>query len=127
MSNRAITKLLFSLMLAGMLLSGCHPEPVTQARDGNADRGIQIISNSGCGSCHVIPGIGAADGRVGPPLTNLARRAYLAGALPNNFTNLVRWLQDPQAVVADTVMPDSGLDRTAAEDIAAYLYTLEGR
>ncbi|MBC53014.1 MAG: cytochrome C [Gammaproteobacteria bacterium] len=114
-------------MLAGMLLAGCKPETVSQAPSGNAERGMQAIRLSGCGSCHEIPGIDSADGRVGPPLTNLARRAYLAGILPNNFTNLVRWLQHPRDVAPETVMPDSGLDRAAAEDIAAYLYTMEGR
>jgi cytochrome c2 len=123
----ATASALVLLMLSAILLPGCQPEPVTQARSGNPERGMQAIRVSGCGSCHAIPGIGSANGRVGPPLDNLARRAYLAGILPNNYSNLVRWLQNPRDVAPETVMPDSELTRSAAEDIAAYLYTLEGR
>lgn len=125
MTNFATASTIVSVVFAGLLLPGCQPEPVTQAHSGNPERGMQAIRVSGCGSCHAIPGISSANGRVGPPLDSLARRAYLAGILPNNFSNLVRWLQNPREVAPDTVMPDSGLTRTAAEDIAAYLYTLE--
>jgi len=127
MTKFATARIFGLLMLSAILLPACQPEPVTQARSGNPERGVHAIKVSGCGSCHAIPGIGSADGRVGPPLDNLARRAYLAGILPNNFSNLVRWLQNPRDVAPGSVMPDSGLTQTAAEDIAAYLYTLEGR
>ena len=66
-----------------------------------------------------------AKGRVGPPLEKIARRAYLAGILPNTYDNMVLWLQAPQKVAPGSAMPDTGLSRAEAEDIAAYLYALD--
>jgi cytochrome c2 len=94
---------------------------------GSAERGRAIIVQSGCGTCHTIPGIPAADGKVGPPLTDFAERAFVAGRLPNTTQNLIRWLREPQRVEPGTAMPDLGLSRQAATDAAAYLYTLGSR
>lgn len=91
---------------------------------GDATRGEQIIRDVGCGSCHDIPGIREAKGRVAPPLTFFAERTYIAGRVPNTPDNLVRWIEDPQAVEPGTAMPKLGLDEPQARDVAAYLYTL---
>jgi cytochrome c1 len=72
----------------------------------------------------VIPGVPAARGLVGPPLTAWASRAFIAGQLPNRPEHLVRWIQNPQAVEPRTAMPDLGVSLADAQDIAAYLYTL---
>jgi cytochrome c len=61
---------------------------------------------------------------VGPPLTMFARRAYIAGQLPNEPDNLIRWIRDPQAVEPGTAMPSLGVEPAVARDMAAYLYTL---
>jgi cytochrome c1 len=61
---------------------------------------------------------------VGPPLTQFGLRAYIAGQLPNQPDNLLRWLQDPQGVEPGTAMPNLGVGPAAARDMAAYLYTL---
>ena len=53
-----------------------------------------------------------------------ARRAYIAGQLPNQPENLIRWLVDPQAIEPGTAMPDLDVTPELARDIAAYLYTL---
>jgi cytochrome c1 len=37
----------------------------------------------------------------------------------------VRWLVNPQAVEPATAMPNLGLSQEQAQDIAAYLYTLQ--
>jgi cytochrome c len=91
---------------------------------GNPNQGAIEISRSGCGSCHMIPGIQHADGLVGPPLTDFARRTIVAGVLPNTPDNLIRWVRYPQEVVAGNAMPDGNLSDQQARDIAAYLYTL---
>lgn len=85
------------------------------------ERGARLIAERGCTACHTVPGVRGPASRVGPPLGNLARQAYVAGLLPNTPDNLVRWLMDPPAVNPRTAMPDMGLQRTEAEDIAAYL------
>lgn len=95
-----------------------------QAAVGDARDGRRTIRETGCGSCHVIPGVRGADGMVGPPLTAWARRTYLAGHLPNTPENLVRWLKDPPAIEPHTAMPALGLDDREARNVAAYLYTL---
>lgn len=91
----------------------------------SAVRGARLITQFGCGSCHVIPGIAGADGKVGPPLLFWAQRIYIAGQLPNTPENLVRWLMNPPAVEPGTAMPDMGVGELQARDIAAYLYTLD--
>ncbi|HEX6397344.1 MAG TPA: hypothetical protein VFZ95_07975, partial [Steroidobacteraceae bacterium] len=64
-------------------------------------------------------------GRVGPPLTNFAQRAFIAGQVPNSPETLVRWIQNPPSIVPNTAMPVLGISEGDARDIAAYLYTLQ--
>ena len=92
---------------------------------GNERHGRELADRFGCGTCHTIPGIQRADGRVGPPLDGIAKRVYVGGALPNTPPNMIRWLQHPQNVNPATAMPDVGLNDNEARDIAAYLYTLK--
>jgi cytochrome c len=92
---------------------------------GDPDRGEAAIVRYGCGTCHQIPGIPAARGRVGPPLTGVGGRVYLAGELGNTPANMKLWIQHPQQVEPGTAMPDMGVTDRDARDIAAYLYTLQ--
>jgi cytochrome c len=108
-------------------LAGCGgsgAEPRTVVVGGDPERGRTSLGGFGCGSCHVIPGVRGANGMVGPPLTGFAGRAYIAGQLANQPDNLVRWIQDPQAVEPGTAMPNLGVVPEVARDMAAYLYTL---
>jgi cytochrome c2 len=91
---------------------------------GSAGRGLAAISRYGCGSCHVIPGVSGAFGKVGPPLTGFGSRFYVAGVLQNTPSNLERWIENPPAVDEHTVMPNLGVSHQDAVDIAGYLYTL---
>ncbi|MCA9973926.1 MAG: c-type cytochrome [Anaerolineales bacterium] len=91
---------------------------------GDAGAGEQVITDAGCGACHVIPGIRGANSTVGPPLTDWADRVYIAGALPNRPEYLVRWLLDPQEIEPGTAMPDLFLTEQQARDASAYLFTL---
>lgn len=93
-------------------------------RGGDAQRGATLIQHYGCGSCHTIPGIDGADADVGPPLTAVGRRIFIAGILRNTPENMIAWLQKPQAIIPGNAMPDMGIDDQAARDVAAYLYTL---
>jgi cytochrome c2 len=92
---------------------------------GNVSRGEAAIQEYGCGSCHAIPGVPGADGKVGPPLNDIADRQFIAGKLPNDAEHLVRWIQDPQELDPGVAMPDMGISEEDARDIAAYLYTLD--
>lgn len=118
-----------SAMLALVLfLSSCTTlsrKTAATATGGDPDRGAAMLSRYGCGSCHTIPGIPRAHGLVGPPLAGIASRMYVAGILPNQPVNLMRWVQDPQSFNEKTVMPNLGVTVPDAADIAAYLYSLK--
>lgn len=99
---------------------------VTSApRRGDPDAGHRAAQNYLCATCHVIPGIVGANRHVGPPLTGMGKRLYIAGVIPNTPDNMVRWLQDPQQVDPLSAMPALGLSDRDARDIAAYLATLD--
>ena len=91
---------------------------------GDPARGKELIRQTGCVSCHTIPGIRGANALVGPPLEQMASRVYIAGVLPNTPENMLRWLQNPPAVDPLTAMPSLHLTEAEARDIAGYLYTL---
>jgi len=115
--------------LAGCFaLAGCTGGKAVRsygiAIHGNPRHGKELIEAYGCGACHMIPGIRDARGLVGPPLTLFAERTMIAGEIPNNPDNLVQWVENPPAIEPKTAMPDLGLSKAQAEDIAAYLYTL---
>jgi cytochrome c len=59
---------------------------------------------------------------VGPPLNCFYQRSYIAGRLPNNRENLIKWIRNPQQIEPGTAMPDLGVSEDEAGDIAAYLY-----
>lgn len=91
---------------------------------GDPGRGRTALRSYGCDTCHTIPGVATADATVGPPLTQIARRTYLAGRLENTPQNMTRWIRSPREVDPETAMPDTGVSISDARDIAAYLYTL---
>ena len=92
---------------------------------GDPHRGQALIHQQGCASCHTIPGINGANSNVGPPLTLIGGRMFIGGVLKNTPDNMIRWLQNPQAVDEKTAMPNLGLSEQDARDVAAYLYTLK--
>jgi cytochrome c len=60
---------------------------------------------------------------VGPPLTRMASRSYLAGNMENTAPNMIRWIQKPREIHKDTAMPNVGVSDSDARDIASYLYS----
>ena len=88
------------------------------------DDGPPLMRHYGCTACHTIPGVRGADATVGPPLTAMGRRTFIAGVLPNTPTNMVRWIMNPPAVDPLTAMPYLGVTAPDARRMAAYLYTL---
>jgi len=112
-------------VLAAAALSACDqagPTATTMAA-GDPSRGREALRTYGCVTCHTIPGVPNAAGAVGPPLTQLARRAYIAGA-PNDPDHLVRFIAHPRQERPGTPMPELGVSDHDARDMAAYLYTL---
>ncbi|HET9572430.1 MAG TPA: cytochrome c oxidase assembly protein [Methyloceanibacter sp.] len=112
------------ILLLPLLLVGCRDGAQSSETRGDPERGAALIGRIGCGTCHIVPGIPGATGLVGPPLDHMGSRIYIAGVLRNTPDNMIAWLRNPQAIVSGNAMPNMGLDRKQAQDIAGYLYTL---
>ncbi|CAI8945886.1 c-type cytochrome [Methylocaldum szegediense] len=127
--GRARSELLTALAILFLSVSfgACdrREEPIgTFVAGGDPERGREAVKRYGCGSCHVIPGIEGANGLVGPPLSGIASRVYIAGILTNTPENLVRWIQDPPAIDPLTAMPNTAVTEEDARHLASFLYTL---
>jgi cytochrome c oxidase subunit 2 len=87
--------------------------------------GEQVFT-SRCIACHTIQGVSQL-GQVGPNLTHLMSRSFIAGGiLPNNAEQLAVWLTDPQQVKTDVKMLlDPPLTAQEVSDLVAYLTTLK--
>jgi len=112
-----------TLGVATWALVGCGdvlPPPI--ASNAHPAVGKQLVARYGCGSCHKIAGVAGADGAAGPPLTDIKKRGYIAGVLANTTVNLEDWIMHPTVISPATAMPDLGVSRVEARDIAAFLY-----
>lgn len=117
-----------AVLVAFLMLIACNQQAEKQAAaltGGDPRHGKEAISRYGCSACHTIPGVRGADALVGPPLTQMGSRSYIAGVLPNNPDNMIRWLENPPGVDRLTAMPNLGVTERDARDIAGYLYTLK--
>lgn len=90
----------------------------------DVERGRELTQQYQCGSCHVIPGVNAANGRVAVTLASFGLRSYIAGHVPSTDENLISWIVEPAAMVPGTLMPSMGVTAGDARLIAAYLRQL---
>jgi putative membrane protein len=127
-AERRTRKVLAVLAAAALTLAGCRGSSYdVEARrltGGEPLRGPAAIRKYGCDTCHTIPGVLTADATVGPPLTQIARRTYLAGRVENTPENMIQWIRHPHTIDDRTLMPEMGVSMQDGRDIAAYLYTL---
>ena len=103
-----------AIAVAGILLATQNSQPPRYA---DPQRGEALIRSYGCMSCH-------ERGQVGPELTHMARRGYIAGRIPNIQIWMIAWIEHPQRLKRGTAMPELGVGERDARDIAAYLATL---
>lgn len=115
--TRAASIVLVSL---SALMSACSPGSAVDA-SGTQRSAPDLMIQYGCSSCHVIPRVPGAVGKVGPPLESLAQRSYLAGSLPNTPDNLRFWIMHPQHYRPGTAMPEMGVSEHDAREIASFL------
>lgn len=128
LSCSCLILLLFCVWLIAGCASTANAETaVAGVPGGDPARGKQAFVNYGCGACHTIDGLPRARGLVGPPLTNIGSRAYIAGMLSNTPPNLMAWIMHPQQIVPGNAMPELDVSEQDARDITAYLYTLRNR
>jgi cytochrome c oxidase subunit 2 len=93
-------------------------EPATDLQK----RGQEIFLTSSCVQCHTVQGT-IANGRVGPNLTHIASRPYIAaGSLENTRAHLENWVTDPQKIKPGIRMP---MNNYEAEDLRALIDYLE--
>lgn len=109
--------------LLGLALPGCNGTVQRSARvaSGSERSAPELMRQYGCPACHVIPHVPGAVGKVGPPLSSLDQRSYLAGSLQNTPENLRNWIMHPQHYQPGTAMPEMGVSSPDAERIAEFL------
>jgi cytochrome c2 len=107
-----------------LVLSACQADKAAPALGGDPENGRLLLRQFGCGSCHEIPKVATARGKVGPPLGGIAQRVYVAGVLPNTPQNMASFIRDPEKHAPRTAMPNLGVTEAHARDMVAYLYTL---
>jgi mono/diheme cytochrome c family protein len=95
-------------------------KPFAQYRQGNADRGKQLIKDVGCMACHGVEGFEAESRAVGA-----IAGPYLTGTGSKVDPDwLVSWLIKPDHYDPETIMPSFRLTEREAQDIATYLMSL---
>lgn len=88
------------------------------------DAGRQVFASKTCVNCHQIRG-STANALVGPDLTHIGSRAWLAGGvLTNTPENLARWLRNPQTVKPGNQMPATPLSEQEIAALTEYFGSL---
>jgi cytochrome c len=119
----AVAVLVAGAATAGLTWSSHKKEKLASAlTGGDPTQAPEIMRRYGCAGCHTIPGVPGADGLVGPALSGLGQRVYIAGVATNSPDNLIRWIVTPQAFSPRTAMPATGISEAEAREVAAYLY-----
>jgi cytochrome c oxidase subunit 2 len=96
------------------------PEPATD----EASAGRRIFLARQCAACHTIQGT-TASGTLGPDLTHVASRRYIAaGLLPTTRGSLAAWTADPQTLKPGNNMPMVPLGSDELSAVSAYLASL---
>jgi cytochrome c oxidase subunit 2 len=100
--------------------------PAAPPASSEAERGQILFLSAGCGSCHTIRGT-PADGRIGPDLTHVGARQWIAaGTLVNDAQSLAEWVARNQHIKPENRMPPfavfSEAERAA---LGSYLAGLE--
>jgi cytochrome c len=89
---------------------------------GDADAAQPLFRQYGCAGCHTISGVPGASGTVGPPLSGIRQRIYIAGVTPNTTQHLLQFIVDPHSIDEKSAMPATGISLEEARHVVAYLY-----
>lgn len=99
--------------------------PTQAPYEGSREYAKVIFRQYACHSCHSIEGVVGPKTRVGPPLVDWSRQKFVAGVVPNDEENLIRFIRDPQAVSPRSLMPNLDVAEVHAREMARYLMALE--
>jgi len=119
---KVVTQAEFDAWIQSQLATAVEPAAGSAAEAGQT---AFLDPRNGCIACHVVDGAGGV-GLVGPNLTHVGERQFLAGGIISNTPeNMARWLASPQTVKPGSkmVLPRA-LDDATIESIVAYLGTL---
>lgn len=83
--------------------------------------GAGIFKQKGCSACHRIGGQGPTG--IGPDLSRIGGTPY--DGLPNTPEFLAKWLDNPQAQKANTMMPRMPLTPAERDALVRYLTSLK--
>lgn len=110
----------FEAWLQGQRATSAEPQSA------EATAGREIFERSPCVACHTVRGT-VAHGQVGPDLTHVASRSYIAGGmLVNNTANLEAWVTHAQSLKPGSRMPDiTAFTGRQLRALVAYLQTLK--
>ncbi len=90
----------------------------------DAQRGQALFDQKGCIACHQLHGTG---GDVGPSLTTqvpeFPQGTWVGDKLRGEW--IYAWLQNPQALLPDTIEPNLGLSDQQVLDLTAFLTNLK--
>jgi cytochrome c oxidase subunit II len=93
--------------------------------DEESRKGLAVFLSKPCVSCHTVRGT-TAGGRIGPDLTHLGSRRYLAsGTLPLTRGALGAWVIDPQGIKPGVHMPMTQLAPDEINPLLSYLVGLK--
>jgi cytochrome c2 len=112
-------------LIGNLAVLGLNRYPVSPhlyVNDADVDAGRKAVVTYGCGSCHVIPGVPGAQGRVGPSLDGINHQVYIGGVLANTPENMIVWLINPQRFSEKSAMPNLGISESEARNMTAFLY-----
>jgi cytochrome c len=113
--------MLLALLAALIIATSCSTSGSPEQKAGSQRSAPDLMIQYGCPTCHVVPNVSGAVGKVGPSLASLSQRSYLAGSLPNTPENLVQWIMHPQHFRPGTAMPEMGVNDAEARRIARFL------
>jgi cytochrome c oxidase subunit 2 len=107
--------------MAAMSSSAAAPAPAAGGKTAE-----QLFQEKGCIACHLIPGIPAAVGKIGPSLEGLMSRPTIAaGKLKTTPENLHKWIKNPRAIKGDTLMAPLPMTDEELDTIVSYLVKLK--
>ena len=99
-----------------------QPASPQAAQGGQYAAGEKLFTAKGCVACHALYAVNAPKGMVGPTLSNVGARSYIAaGTLKNTDENLAHWIRDPQGIKKGVLMPNLGVSEPDSKALAAFL------
>ena len=113
----------YSVVLA-LLLMGCpgeisNPTPPVDPAEEEPATGEELYKDKACRNCH-----SEYSSTSCPTLAGFSQKALIAGKIPNNRTNLRKWLKNPSSIKYGTMMPNLGLTDQEIDTLVEYIYTL---